>query len=221
MLGVVFYASGNASLTQPDPPGDDAVSLILKPFNPTNQQNEMNTSLQKATFGGGCFWCTEAVFQRVNGVHSVVSGYAGGHVENPTYRQVTSGTTGHAEVIQVTYDPELVEYASLLEIFFRTHDPTTLNRQGNDIGPQYRSIILYENKEQMEVASEIKERLEAASIWDNPIVTEIKQLERFYEAEDYHQDYYNQNSDQMYCQVMIVPKLKKFQTLFSEYSVVR
>lgn len=171
---------------------------------------------EKATFGGGCFWCVEAVFQRVRGVYSVVSGYAGGHVTNPTYRQVITGTTGHAEVIQVIFDPNEVRYEELLEIFFRTHDPTTLNRQGNDIGPQYRSIVLYDNEAQRASAESVKASLDTAEIWSNPIVTEIVPLEAFYEAEEYHQNYFNRNPEQAYCQVVIVPKLRKFERLFDE-----
>ncbi len=188
----------------------------VKPSQAETKPTTMSEEYKKATFGGGCFWCTEAVFQRVQGVKQVVSGYAGGHVENPTYRQVTTGTTGHAEVIQVTYDPSEVAYEKLLEIFFRTHNPTTLNRQGNDIGPQYRSIILYEDSEQKDLAGSVKKELDSAEIWDDPIVTEIKPLDIFYEAEDYHQDYFNRNSDQAYCQVMIVPKIEKFKKLFED-----
>lgn len=176
----------------------------------------MPDNLETAVFGNGCFWCTEAVFQRVRGVHSVVSGYAGGHVENPTYRQVTTGTTGHAEVIQIKYDPNEVDYDKLLQIFFRTHDPTTLNRQGNDIGPQYRSIILYSSEEQKSIAEDVKQRLGEAEIWPDPIVTEITPLGIFYEAEEYHQNYFNRNSEQAYCQVVIVPKLEKFERLFQD-----
>jgi len=176
----------------------------------------MSDNAEVAVFGNGCFWCTEAVFQRVRGVHSVVSGYAGGHVENPSYREVVSGTTGHAEVIQVTYDPAEVSYDKLLQIFFRTHNPTTLNRQGNDIGTQYRSIILYSSEEQRKTAQEVKQELGAAEIWEDPIVTEITPLEIFYQAEDYHQDYFNRNSDQAYCQVVIIPKLEKFERLFQD-----
>lgn len=176
----------------------------------------MPDNLETAVFGNGCFWCTEAVFQRVRGVHSVVSGYAGGHVENPTYRQVTTGTTGHAEVIQIKYDPNEVDYDKLLQIFFRTHDPTTLNRQGNDIGPQYRSIILYSSEEQKSIAEDVKQRLGEAEIWPDPIVTEITPLDIFYEAEEYHQNYFNRNSEQAYCQVVIVPKLEKFERLFQD-----
>jgi peptide-methionine (S)-S-oxide reductase len=178
------------------------------------QKGDMDQQTQQAVFGGGCFWCTEAVFQRVKGVKEVVSGYAGGHVPDPTYRQVVSGTTGHAEVIRVTYNPDEVAYQKLLEIFFRTHNPTTLNRQGNDIGPQYRSIILYTGGQQKQTAADIRKALNDARIWDDPIVTEIKPLDIFYEAEEYHQNYFNRNREQGYCQLVIVPKIEKFKKLF-------
>ena len=169
-----------------------------------------------ATFGGGCFWCTEAIFAEVKGVSSVESGYAGGKVENPTYRQVTSGTTGHAEVIQVRYDPSQVSYETLLEIFFKTHDPTTLNRQGADVGTQYRSIILTHDDEQREAAERVKKALDDADIWTRPIVTEIVPFTTWYPAEDYHQDYYAQNANQPYCRAVITPKLEKFRKVFAE-----
>jgi methionine-S-sulfoxide reductase len=152
-----------------------------------------NGPTEQMTIGGGCFWCVEAVFQRIDGVLKVESGYAGGHVPNPTYEQVCSGTTGHAEVVQVTYDPQKISYKTLLEIFFRTHDPTTPNRQGNDVGTQYRSIILYHNPEQQRIAEEVIRETNAAKIWPNPIVTEVVPLTAFYKAEAYHQNYYNQN----------------------------
>lgn len=173
--------------------------------------------MKQATFGGGCFWCTEAVFQRLKGVEYVVSGYAGGDAVNPTYRQVVSGATGHAEVIQVTYDPALISYELLLEVFFRTHDPTTLNRQGNDIGTQYRSIVLYHDTEQKRITEEVISMLDNADIWRNPIVTEVTALEVFYPAEEYHQNYFNRNPGQGYCQVVILPKVEKFKSLFKEY----
>lgn len=169
---------------------------------------------QLATFGGGCFWCTEAVFQQLQGVEKVVSGYAGGRVENPTYRQVCNGTTGHAEVIQVTYDPAEISYRELLDVFLQTHDPTTLNRQGADVGTQYRSIILYQNEEEKATAEQAI--AESADLFDNPIVTEVAPLDRFYAAEDYHQDYFNSNPYQPYCQVVINPKLGKFRKRFGE-----
>ncbi len=163
--------------------------------------------MEKATLGGGCFWCVEAVFDRLRGVERVVSGYAGGSVPNPSYRQVTTGTTGHAEVVQVTFDPDEVSYRTLLEVFFTTHDPTTLNRQGADRGTQYRSVILYHDEEQRQTAEAV--RAEMAGVWDDPIVTEIAPLDTFYEAEAYHQDYYANNAAQPYCQAVIAPKVAK------------
>ena len=169
-----------------------------------------------ATFGGGCFWCTEAVFQNVEGVHKVESGYEGGKLKNPTYKEVCSGLTGHAEVIQVTYDPAAITYPELLEIFWATHDPTTLNRQGADVGTQYRSVIFYHTPEQKEQAIEYKERLDKSGAFDAPIVTEISPANVFYKAEDYHQNYYNLNGQAPYCSYVIQPKLEKFKKAFSE-----
>lgn len=169
-----------------------------------------------ATFGNGCFWCTEAIFQELKGVSKVESGYSGGHVKNPAYREVSNGTTGHAEVIQVTYDPAVITYAELLEVFWKTHDPTTLNRQGADVGTQYRSVVFYHDEEQKHLAEEYKQKLDAAGIWDNPIVTEISPLTNYYKAEDYHQNYYNLNSNQGYCRMVIVPKLEKFRAVFKD-----
>jgi peptide-methionine (S)-S-oxide reductase len=163
----------------------------------------------KATLGGGCFWCIEAVFERVRGVETVVSGYAGGDVKNPGYREVTSGATGHAEVVQLSFDPEQISYRAILEIFFAMHDPTTLNRQGADVGTQYRSIVLAHDDEQLETAKEVVEELEREGVYADPIVTEIERLEGFYPAEDYHQDYYENNAAQPYCQVVIAPKVNK------------
>jgi peptide-methionine (S)-S-oxide reductase len=172
--------------------------------------------MELATFGSGCFWCTEAVFQRLKGVKKVVSGYAGGHVDNPTYRQVCGGDTGHAEVIQIEYDPSQTSYEQLLEIFWKTHDPTTLNQQGNDYGPQYRSVIFYHNEEQKRLAEEYKRKLDQAKIWKDPIVTEISAFTNFYPAENYHQDYYNQNKSQPYCTFVIKPKIEKLEKVFRE-----
>lgn len=165
--------------------------------------------LEQATLGGGCFWCVEAVFVRVDGVERAVSGYAGGHVPNPTYRQVCNKTTGHAEVVQITFDPAVVSYRDLLEIFFTTHDPTTPNRQGNDVGPQYRSIILYHDDAQRATAEAVIEELEAADVFDDPIVTEVEPLETFYPAEEEHQDYYERHGWQPYCVAVIRPKVAK------------
>jgi peptide-methionine (S)-S-oxide reductase len=170
--------------------------------------------MELATFGAGCFWCVEAVFQQLKGVTSVVSGYAGGNVQNPTYEQVCAGRTGHAEVCQIEYDPEQIGYEELLEVFFSTHDPTTLNRQGGDIGTQYRSVIFYHDEEQRNSAERVKAELDSAGEWKNPIVTEIAPLQEFFEAEDYHQDYYRRNPSQRYCQLIIKPKLDKFERVF-------
>lgn len=177
---------------------------------------EQNKDLEAATFGSGCFWCTEAIFERIEGVKSVVSGYAGGTVVNPSYKDITSGTTGHAECTQIMYDPNIVSYDELLEIFWKTHDPTTLNRQGNDVGTQYRSVVFYHNKEQKEKAEFYKNKLTEEKIWDDPIVTEITALEKFYEAEDYHQEYYENNPNQGYCTFVITPKVEKFEKIFKD-----
>lgn len=165
---------------------------------------------QVATLGGGCFWCTEAVYLEVRGVEKVESGYTGGHVPNPTYRQVCSETTGHAEAVQVTFDPEVVSYREVLEVFFATHDPTTLNRQGADVGTQYRSAVFYHDEEQREVADAVIADLGSQGIWNAPIVTEVVPFEEFYVAEDYHQNYFASNGRQPYCQVIIAPKVAKF-----------
>lgn len=178
--------------------------------------NQKMENLEKATFGSGCFWCTEAVFERLNGVHSVVSGYAGGTVDNPTYEEVCSGTTGHAEVTQITYDPKVITYDELLEVFWKTHDPTTLNRQGNDVGTQYRSVIFYHNEEQKQLAEKYKEELNKSGAWDRPIVTEISPLTNFFSAEGYHQDYYENNPNQGYCAFVIAPKVEKFEKVFKD-----
>lgn len=175
----------------------------------------MTNNLEIATVGGGCFWCTEAVFQEVKGVEKVVSGYAGGNVPGrPTYREVCSGLTGHAEVIQITFDPETISYTDILVIFMTTHDPTTLNRQGADVGTQYRSVIFYHNEIQKEIATSVIEQL--APYFDAKIVTEISEAPTFYEAEDYHQNYYRNNSSQGYCSFVITPKLNKLRKLHAD-----
>ncbi|GAA4277448.1 peptide-methionine (S)-S-oxide reductase MsrA [Aquimarina mytili] len=170
--------------------------------------------IEEAILAGGCFWCTEAVFQRLEGVSQVISGYTGGTIKNPAYREITTGRTGHAEAIKIKYNPGLISFKELLEIFFATHDPTTLNQQGADRGTQYRSAIFYANEEQKTVAEALIEELEKQDIFDSPIVTEITELGPFYNAEDYHQNYYNQNSSQGYCQFVINPKLNKLYTTF-------
>ena len=167
-----------------------------------------------ATFAGGCFWCTEAIFQEVKGVEKVVSGYTGGFIKNPAYREVCNGTTGHAEAIQITFNPELVSYEDLLEIFFGTHDPTTLNRQGADVGTQYRSEVFYHSEAQKEKAEKYIQWIEQEKLYSNPIVTKVSPASTFYAAEDYHQDYYSQNSQQGYCQMVIAPKLEKLRKYY-------
>lgn len=178
----------------------------------TSQLN--SGGLQIATFGSGCFWCTEAVFQNVEGVYKVESGYAGGKVKDPTYKEICSGLTGHAEVIQLTYDPNKVSFDALLEIFWMTHDPTTLNRQGNDVGTQYRSVIFYHNEEQHQLAEAYKHKLAESGAFDSPIVTEISPASTFHKAENYHQDYFNQNGNAPYCAFIIRPKVEKFKKVF-------
>jgi peptide-methionine (S)-S-oxide reductase len=171
-------------------------------------------SKELATLAGGCFWCLEAVYKELRGVERVVSGYAGGHVERPTYREVCDGTTGHAEVVQITFDPALVSYRELLEVFFTIHDPTTPNRQGADVGTQYRSAVFYHTPEQRETAEQVIAEMEAARVWDSPIVTEVSPLAEFYPAEDYHQDYFEKNPSQPYCRAVVAPKVSKFRRLF-------
>lgn len=176
----------------------------------------MNTQsdLEIATFGSGCFWCTEAIFLNVEGVEKVESGYEGGKVKNPTYKEVCSGLTGHAEVVQLTFDPQVISYEELLQIFWKTHDPTTLNQQGADIGSQYRSVIFYHSEDQKSKAEYYKKRLEDEGAYDKPIVTEITSAEPFYKAENYHQNYYSLNSNAPYCTYVIQPKLEKFKKAF-------
>ncbi len=174
------------------------------------KRNDMNNELAIATFGNGCFWCTEAIFQQLKGVESVYPGYTGGSVKNPSYREVCTGTTGHAEAIQIKYDPSVISYRELLDIFFYTHDPTTLNRQGNDVGTQYRSAIFYHNNDQKAAAEEIISQLTSEKVYDDPIVTEVTAMDVFYMAEDYHKNYYQNNKNQGYCRAVINPKLDKF-----------
>lgn len=174
-----------------------------------NSKN-MNDQLAVATFGNGCFWCTEAIFQQLKGVETVLPGYTGGEVKNPTYKEVCTGSTGHAEAIQITYDPAVISYRELLDVFFYTHDPTTLNRQGGDVGTQYRSAIFFHNKEQESDAKIIIAQLTEEGVYDDPIVTEVSPIDVFYQAEDYHRNYYNNNKNQGYCRAVINPKLDKF-----------
>lgn len=174
------------------------------------------TKMDTITLGAGCFWCVEAVFKELKGVESVKPGYAGGKVKNPTYKEVCSGLTGHAEVAEVIYDPSVVSFVEILEVFFKTHDPTTLNRQGADVGSQYRSVIFYHTEEQKEKAEFYKNKLNKEKVWEDPVVTEIEKIDVFYPAENYHHDYFEQNPDQQYCKFVIQPKVEKFRKVFQD-----
>ena len=176
----------------------------------------MGEQVEVATLAGGCFWCMEAVFDELKGVESVESGYSGGHVQRPSYSQVCAGDTGHAEVVQVTFDPEVLSYKDLLTVFFTIHDPTTLNRQGNDVGTQYRSVIFYHNEQQKNIAEEVIREIGAAKIWDDPLVTELTPFGQFFIAEDYHQEYFKKNPFQGYCRAVIAPKVTKFRHNFTD-----
>ncbi len=199
MLLVAFIACGNRS---------DKTYM--------NKEITMNNNLDTATFGAGCFWCVEAIFQSIDGVEKVESGYTGGTVKNPTYKEVCTGTTGHAEVCRITFDPLRVPYEKLLEAFWASHDPTTMNRQGADVGTQYRSVIYYHNSQQQKLAESYKNRLNAEKAFVSPVVTEISEAETFYPAEDYHQDYFDNNPGQPYCARVIGPKLDKFKKVFKQ-----
>jgi peptide-methionine (S)-S-oxide reductase len=179
-----------------------------------NQSPVSGNNLEIATLGGGCFWCVEAVYQELRGVQKVESGYTGGKYDNPSYKEVCSGLSGHAEVIQITFNPALVSYREIVQIFFTVHDPTTLNRQGNDVGSQYRSVIYYHSAEQKKIAQEVQK--EAQSLWDNPIVTELSPMGKFFKAEAYHQNYFRDNPNQGYCSFIIAPKVRKFREQFRE-----
>lgn len=183
-------------------------------FGMTDIDKNTTTDTETAVFGAGCFWCVEAIYERVSGVKSVESGYAGGHVDNPTYKQVTSGTTGHAEVARLEYDPEVISYEELLEVFWHTHNPTTKNRQGADVGPQYRSVIFYMNEDQKQIAEESMKKTDASDLWEDPIVTEIEPLSNYSVAENYHQNYYENNPNAGYCSIVIAPKIAKFKKDF-------
>ncbi len=173
--------------------------------------------METATLAGGCFWCIETIFEDLKGVEKVESGYSGGTVDNPTYKQVCGGETGHAEVVQITFDPSVISYGKLLEIFFHIHDPTTLNRQGADVGDQYRSAIFCHDQTQKETAEKVRSEIQASGLWKDPIVTEIVPFEKFYSAEDYHQDYYKSNPEQGYCSMVIAPKVQKFYKEYKDY----
>ena len=207
ILGLFISGCAQAKDVQPPPVLESNAADVAPPA---------GKNLQKATFAGGCFWCTEAIFQELEGVYTVVSGYTGGEVENPGYKAVCSGTTGHAEAVQIEFDPEQVTYEELLNVHFKTHDPTTLNRQGADRGTQYRSGIYYHNDEQKKAVEGIVAALEAEEIYPDPIVTEIAEARVFYAAEAEHQDYYQNNTQQGYCQFVITPKVEKFRKIFAE-----
>ncbi|CAM2008212.1 Peptide methionine sulfoxide reductase MsrA [Acanthopleuribacter pedis] len=187
---------------------------LLFAAEPVNQSSK-GSKMEQATFGAGCFWCVEAVFEELKGVSTVVSGYAGGEKPNPTYKEICTGKTGHAEVVQITYDPAVISFEKLLEVFFKTHDPTTLNRQGNDVGTQYRSVVFYHNDDQKAAVTRIKKELNEAGAFKDPIVTEISAYTKMYEAEDYHQEYYANNGNQPYCRLVIAPKMEKFRKVFA------
>lgn len=191
-----------------------AAPAVARAGQPQSTLPQPNKKMALATFGAGCFWCVEAVFQDLKGVEKVVSGYAGGKIAAPTYREVCSGLTGHAEVAQITYDPSLISYDELLEVFWGTHDPTTLNRQGGDAGTQYRSVIFYHDEEQRRLAEDYKKKLNDEHAFPNPIVTEISPAPTFYPAEDYHQNYFNLNGAQPYCQMVVRPKVEKMKKVF-------
>jgi len=172
---------------------------------------------EKATLAAGCFWCIEAIFKKVGGILEVIPGYAGGDIENPTYEQVCSDTTGHAEVVQITFDPTIISYKEILKIFWSVHNPTTLNRQGHDIGSQYRSVIFYNDEEQERIAEKSKRQLQESNVWPDPIVTQIVPLKEFYPAEEYHQEYLQNYPENSYCQFVVIPKIKKFEKAFNKY----
>lgn len=194
---------------------DNLATGSSKKMNESNMESEQHV-LDTITLGAGCFWCVEAIFEQLEGVEKVVSGYSGGHVKNPSYREVCNGTTGHAEVCQLSYDPNVIVVQDILEVFWQTHDPTTLNRQGADVGTQYRSEIFYHNEAQKKIAGELKSKLNKEGVWADPIVTEITPYKTFYEADDYHQEYYRNNQEAPYCRAVIQPKLEKFKKVFSE-----
>jgi peptide-methionine (S)-S-oxide reductase len=187
-----------------------------KPGVQTDRKTMSNKKTEEATFGTGCFWCSEAIFSRLKGVMSVTPGYSGGKTKNPSYDEVCTGETGHAEVVRIVYDPSVITFEELLEVFWKTHDPTTPNRQGADVGTQYRSVIFYHNEKQKELAEHYKQKLNEEKIWKNPVVTEISPLTSFYPAEDYHKNYYENNPAKGYCNFVITPKVEKFEKIFRE-----
>jgi peptide-methionine (S)-S-oxide reductase len=223
--GVLDVQAGQAVVTQPgewvqystpEPEGAEYIAVCLPAFSPATVHRDETSRHETATLAGGCFWCLEAVFEQVRGVEKVESGYTGGSNPSPTYEQVCAGATGHAEVVQVTFDPQAISYREVLEIFFGIHDPTTLNRQGADVGTQYRSAIFYHNPEQKQVGEKLIAELNGAAIWDRPIVTQVVPLEKFYPGEAYHQGYFRRHPEQGYCQAVISPKVAKFRKRFQD-----
>lgn len=208
-----FTACANRQGAQPLPKNNLTSSETVME---NNEPVTTPDTLEIATLGGGCFWCLEAVYQSLDGVEKVVSGYAGGNIKNPSYKEVCTGKTGHAEVVQVTFNPVIISYADILEVFWHIHDPTTLNRQGNDVGTQYRSAIFYHSPEQKAIAEQSKSNAQVSGLWLNPIVTQIEPLTNFYPAEDYHQNYFNDNPNQPYCVYVVSPKVEKFKKQYKE-----
>ncbi|MEL7587386.1 MAG: peptide-methionine (S)-S-oxide reductase MsrA [Prolixibacteraceae bacterium] len=190
--------------------------VVLTGLGPWLVAQSKSADMEIATLGGGCFWCTEAVYKELKGVVSVTSGYSGGDIVNPSYREVCTGRTGHAEVIDIQFNPKIISFSELLEVFFATHDPTTLNRQGGDVGTQYRSVIFYHNEQQKEIAESIISRFNQENVFDRPVVTEVTAWKNFFPAEDYHQNYFENNPSQSYCQLVIVPKMEKFRKVFRD-----
>lgn len=190
--------------------------LESSPHKTANLKIMTNLKTDTATFGAGCFWCVEAVFEQLDGVLKVTSGYSGGHIANPTYKEICTKKTGHVEVCRIVYDPSEISFDQLLEVFWKTHDPTTPDQQGNDCGPQYRSVIFYHNQEQKNLSEEYKIQLNRSGAWSKPVITSIEPLKNYYEAEDYHQNYFNANPDQLYCRYVIQPKLDKFEKVFKD-----
>jgi peptide-methionine (S)-S-oxide reductase len=211
MLSACAQSPNSSNKNQNSTQNKEEIKVSTKP-----ETKNMETKLDTATLGAGCFWCVEAVFQRLNGVQKVISGYSGGNIKNPSYREVCMGTTGHAEVAQLIYNPTEVSFAEILEVFWKTHDPTTLNQQGADRGTQYRSAIFYHNEEQKLLAEKYKAELNKSGAYDAPVVTEISAFVNFYPAEDYHQNYYNLNGGESYCRYVIQPKVEKFEKVFKD-----
>ena len=214
LISLISLLGVSCNSAQQTPKKETDMPIEQSPVSTSDSTQPGSSTTELTTLGGGCFWCVEAVYQELKGVLKVESGYSGGHVTNPSYNQICTGTTGHAEVAQITFDPSVVSFKEILEVFFTVHDPTTLNRQGNDVGTQYRSVIFYHSPEQKTIAEAAKAA--AAELWDDPVVTEISALEKFYKAEAYHQNYYKDNPSQPYCVYVVGPKVKKFREKFQE-----